>query len=185
MTPQFSVLCGTLHFAHFGRASFSLGQAMAIWSLPLQSWHPPKAVEEDDDAESCEFPLKKLMRVLFNAVTCFSTLLFNVSSSCSSRRGSYGVSPSSPRTLSTLVATPTNSSMSASTLTTHNFRISGLSLARNHLLCSTSCIWPFRNNLSSRSKYFCTLSLGSCLMASIFIWMSSASMFPYFWIINV
>ncbi len=154
MIPQFPVLCGILHFAHFGRASFSLGQAVAIWSPPLQSWHAPKIVEEDDDAGSCEFPLKKLMSVLFNAATCFSTLLSNVSSSCSSRRDSYGVSPSSPRTFSTYVAAPTNSSISANVLTTQSFRISGFSLARNLLFCSTSCILPFRNNLSRRSKYF-------------------------------
>ncbi len=154
MIPQFSILCGILHFAHFGRASFSLGQAVAIWSPPLQSWHPPKVVEKDDDAGSCEFPLKKFMSVLFNAVTCFSTLLFDVSSFCSFRRGSYGVLPSSPRTLSTSVGAPTNSLISANVLTTHNFQISSLSLAKNLLLCSASCIWPFRNNLSSRSKYF-------------------------------
>ncbi len=143
MIPQFSVLCGILHFAHFGHASFSLGQAVAIWSPPLQSWQPPKTVEEDDDVVSREFLLKKLISVLFNAVTCFSILLSDASSSCSSRKGSYGVSPSSPRTLSTFVAAPTNSSMSTNVLTTHSFQISGLSLARNLFLCSTSKILPF------------------------------------------
>ncbi len=97
MSPQFSVLCGILHFAHLGHASFSLGQAVAIWSPLLQSWHPPKTMKEDDDAGSCKFPLKKLMSVSFNVATCFSTLLPDVSSSCSSGRDSYGVSPSSPR----------------------------------------------------------------------------------------
>ncbi len=35
-TPQFSVLCGIPHLAHFGRGSFSLGHDVAIWSLPIQ-----------------------------------------------------------------------------------------------------------------------------------------------------
>jgi hypothetical protein len=39
--------------------------------------------------------------------------------------------------------------------------------------------------LSSRSKYFWTCSLGSCLMASSFTRMSSASTFPYFYIMSV
>jgi len=125
------------------------------------------------------------MIVLFNATTCFSMLLSDVSSSCSSGRDSYGVSPSSPRTLSTSVAAPTNFSISANVLTTQSFRISGLNLARNVLFCFTSYILPFRNNLSKRSKYFWTLSLGSCLMVSIFIRISSASMFPYFCTISV
>jgi hypothetical protein len=33
--------------------------------------------------------------------------------------------------------------MSANVLTTHNFQISGLNLARNLLLCSASCSRPF------------------------------------------
>jgi hypothetical protein len=33
--------------------------------------------------------------------------------------------------------------MSANVLTTHNFQISGLNLARNLLFCSASCIRPF------------------------------------------
>jgi hypothetical protein len=35
-TPQFSVLCGIPHLAHFGRGSFRLGHDVAIWSFPIQ-----------------------------------------------------------------------------------------------------------------------------------------------------
>jgi hypothetical protein len=70
-------------------------------------------------------------------------------------------------------------------LTTHNFRISGLNLAKNLLLCLTSYILPLWNNLLRCSKCFWTLSLGSCLMASSFILMSSASTSPYFYTIRV
>ncbi len=129
--------------AHFGRASFNLGQVVAKWSPPLQIWHPPNVMEEDDASGLCTVPLKKLIRVLFSAVTCFSIMVSEDSSFCSSLRGSYEVSPSSPKTLSTSVAAPTNSSMSANVLTTHNFQISGLNLARNLLFCSASCIRPF------------------------------------------
>ncbi len=127
--------------AHFGHASFSLGQVVAIWSPPLQIWHPPNRVENDDASGFGTAPLKKLMRVLFRTVTCFSMMVWEDSSSYF--RGSYGVSPSSPKTLSIFVAAPTNSSMSANVLTTHNFRISGLNLARNLLFCSVSCSRPF------------------------------------------
>jgi hypothetical protein len=44
---------------------------------------------------------------------------------------------------------------------------------------------PLWNNLSRRSKYFWTFSLGFCLMASNFILMASTSTFPYFCIIRV
>jgi hypothetical protein len=103
---------------------------VAIWSFPLQIWHPPKpapnddnddAEDDDDDDASGEFLLKKLMRVLFSAATCFSTLLSDAFSSYSSRRGSYGVSPSSARTPSTSTAAPTNSLISAKVRTIHNF----------------------------------------------------------------
>jgi hypothetical protein len=63
-------------------------------------------------------------------------------SSCFSFKGSYGVFPSSPNILSNYVATPTNSSISINVLTTHNFRISSLNLAKNLLLCLTSYILP-------------------------------------------
>ncbi|CAK9266638.1 unnamed protein product [Sphagnum jensenii] len=69
-------------------------------------------------------------------------IVSSIPSSCSSLRGSNGVSPSSPNTLSTSTAAATNSSMSANVLTTHNLRISSRSLARNLLRCSASCTSP-------------------------------------------
>jgi len=168
LIPQFSVLCGILHLAHFGRASFSLGHVVAMWSPPLQSWHPPDIVEEDDAIKFSTLLLKKFTSVLFKVVTCFSIIVSSTPSSCSSFKGSKGVSPNSPSTLSSSVAAATSSSTSANVLTTHNFRISGLNLAKNLLLCSASGIFPFWNNLSRRSKYFWTLFLGFYLMASSF-----------------
>ncbi len=56
--------------------------------LPLQIWHPPNTVEEDDASGSCIVPLKKLLNVLFNAVTCFSIMVSEAPSFCSSFRGS-------------------------------------------------------------------------------------------------
>ncbi len=154
LIPQFSLLCDILHLAHFGRASFSLGHAVAMRSPPLHSWHPLDIVEEDDAMEFGTSLLKKFTSVLFKAVTCFSIIVSSIPSSCSSFKGSNGVSPNSPSTLSSSVAAPTSSSTSANVLTTHNFRISGLNLPKNRLLCSASGILPFWNNLSNHSKYF-------------------------------
>jgi len=183
--PQFSILWDIPHLAHFSRGSFNLGHTVAIWSPPLQIWHPPNMVGEDDVTGFGTFPFKKLMSVLFKAVTCFSIIVSATPSSCSSFSGSNGVFPSSPSTLSSSVAALTSSSISANVLTTHNFRIFGLNLAKNLLFCSASCIFPFWNSLSRRPKYFWTLSLGFGLMASSFILMSSASTFPYFCMIRV
>ncbi len=75
--------------------------------------------------------------------------------------------------------------MSINVFITHNFRISSLNLAKNLLFYSTSCILPLWNSLSRCLKYFWTLSLGSCLMASSFILMSLASTSPYFCVIRI
>jgi len=112
-------------------------------------------------------------------------MVSEASSSCSSFKGSYGVFPSSPNTLSSFVAAPTNFSISINVLTTHNVWILGLNLAKNLHLCSASCILPLGNSLLRHSKYFWTLSLGSYLMASSFILMSSTSTSPYFCTIRV
>jgi len=172
------------HLAHFDRGSFNLGQVVAKWSPPLQIWHPPNIVEEDGAFGLCIFPMKKLIRVLFKAMTCFSIMVFETFFSCSSFEGSYGVSPSSPNILSSFVVTPINFSIFVKVFTTHNFQISGLNLAINLLLWSTSCNLLLWNNLSRRSKYLWTLSLGFCLMASSFIMMSSTSISPYFFTIR-
>jgi hypothetical protein len=62
------------HLAHFGRASFNLGQVIAKWSPPLQIWHPPNTME-DDASGLCTIPLKKLINVLFKVVTYFSIIV--------------------------------------------------------------------------------------------------------------
>jgi hypothetical protein len=123
--------------AHFGH-----GQVVAKWSPPLQIWHPPNTIEEDDASGLCTIPLKKLINVLFKTVTCFSILVFEAPSSCSSFRGSYGVFPSLPKTHPSSIATPINSSISLNVLTTHNFRILSLNLAKNLFICLTSYIMP-------------------------------------------
>jgi hypothetical protein len=63
------------HLAHFGRGSFNLGHIVAIWSPPLQIWHPPNMVEEDDAIGLGTFLLKKLTSALFKAAICFSIIL--------------------------------------------------------------------------------------------------------------
>ncbi len=141
------------HLAHFGRGSFSLGHVVAIWSLPLQIWHSLSRVEEDDGTEFGTLPLKKLISVLFKAATWCSIDISTTPSSCSSLRGSNGISPSSPSIWSSSVAAPTSSSISAKFLTTHNFQISALSLAKNLRLCLASGILPLWNSLFKRSKY--------------------------------
>jgi hypothetical protein len=74
--------------AHFGRGSFNLGQVVAKWFPPLQIWHPSNIVEEDDAFGLCTIPLKKLISVLFNVVTCFSIMVYEAPSYCSSFKGS-------------------------------------------------------------------------------------------------
>ncbi len=129
------------HLAQFHHGSFNLEHVVAKWSLPLQIWHPPNIVEEYGAFGLCTFLLKQLINVLFKAMTCFSTMVCETPS-CSSFKGSYGVSQSSPNTLSSFVAGLTNSSISIKVFTTHNFQISGLNLTRILLLCSTSRILP-------------------------------------------
>jgi hypothetical protein len=48
------------HLAHFGHGSFNLGQVVTKWSLPLQIWHPPNIVEEDDAFGFVHNPLKEI-----------------------------------------------------------------------------------------------------------------------------
>ncbi len=129
------------HLAHFGYASFNLKHVVAKWSPLLQIWHSPNTVE-DDAFRLCTIPLKKLINVLFKTMTYFLIIVFEAPSSCSSLRGSYGVFPSSPNTLSSFVVTPTNFSISINVLTTHSFRIFGLNLAKNLLLYSMFYILP-------------------------------------------
>lgn len=129
------------HLAHFGCASFNLGHVVAKWSPPLQIWHPPNTVE-DDAFGLCTIPLKNLINVLFKAMTYFSIIIFEAPSSCSSLKGSYGVSLSSPNILSSSVAARINFSISTNVLTTHNFQIFGLNLAKNLFFRSMSCILP-------------------------------------------
>ncbi len=157
---------------------------MAIWSFLLQIWHSLCRVEEDNGIEFGTPPLKKLIKVSFKAATWCPMDASAAPSSSSSLRGSSGVSPSSPSTRSSSEAAPTSSSISAKVRTTHNFRISDRSLTRNLLHCSASVILPLWNSLSKCSKYFWTLSLGSCFMASSLARMSSSSTFPYFCKIN-
>jgi hypothetical protein len=114
-------------------------------------------------------------------------MVSKVPSSCSSFRGSKGVFPSSPNNLSNFVAASTNYSISITILTTHNFQIYGLNLAKNLFFYLAFCILPLWNSLWKHSKYFWTLSLGFCLMASSFILMSLTSTSPYFctiWVLN-
>ncbi len=130
------------HLAHFGCGSFNLRHAVARWSPPLQIWHPPNVLKEDDASRLGTLPLKKLISVLFKAVIRFSIIVSETPSSCSSFNGSYGVFPSFSNSLSSSAATLTNSSMSVKVLTMHNFQISGLNFTRNLNLCFTSCILP-------------------------------------------
>jgi hypothetical protein len=94
---------------------------VAKWSLPLQIWHPPNIMEEDGAFELGTFPLKKLISVLFKAMTYFSIMVFETTSFYSSFRSSYGVSPGSPNIFSSFVATPTNFSIFVKVITMHNF----------------------------------------------------------------
>jgi len=55
---------------------------------PLQIWHPPNTLVEDDASELCIIPLKKLINVLFNVVTCLSIIVSEAPSSYSSFKGS-------------------------------------------------------------------------------------------------
>jgi hypothetical protein len=114
---------------------------VAKWSLLLHIWHPPNTMEKDDASRLCTVPLNKLISVLFNAVTCFSIMVSEVPSFCSSFRGSKGVFPSSPNNLSNFVAASTNYSIFITILTTHNFRIYGLNLAKN-LFFLLSVLYP-------------------------------------------
>ncbi len=107
--------------AHFGLGSFNFGQVVAKWFLLLHIWHPPNTMEEDDASRLCTVPLNKLISVLFNAVACFSIMVFEVPSSCSSFRGSKGVFPSSLNNLSNFVVASINYSISITILTTHKF----------------------------------------------------------------
>ncbi len=66
------------HLAHFSRGSINLGQTVARWSPPLQIWHPPNMVEEDDASGLGTFPLKKLISVLFKVATCFPSLFLKL-----------------------------------------------------------------------------------------------------------
>ncbi len=126
------------HLAHFGHGSFNLGHIVVRWFPPLQIWHPPNMVEKDDASGLGTLPFKKLISVLFKAITCFSIIVFETPSF----NGSYGVSPSSPSTLSNFATTLTNFSMLVKVLITYNFQISGLNLAINLRFYSTSCILP-------------------------------------------
>ncbi len=130
------------HLAHFGCGSFNLEHIVVKWFPPLQIWHPPNMVEKDDASGLGTLPLKKLISVLFEAITRFSIIVFETPFSCSSFNGSYGVSPSSSNIFSNFTATLTNSSMLVKVFITHNFQISGLNLAINLCLYSTSCILP-------------------------------------------
>jgi len=46
--------------ANFGRGSFNLGQVVAKWSPPLQIWHLPNTVEEDDVSGIVYNPLEEI-----------------------------------------------------------------------------------------------------------------------------
>jgi hypothetical protein len=107
--------------AHFGRGSFNFKQVVVKWFPLLQIWHLLNIVEEDGASGLGTFPLKKLMNVLFKVVTYFSIMVSETPSSCSYFKGSYGVFPSFPNTLSNYVAAPTNSSIFVKVLTMHNF----------------------------------------------------------------
>jgi hypothetical protein len=81
---------------------------MVKWSPPLQIWHPPIMVEEDDATRLGTLPLKKLISVLFKDITWLSIIVSETPSFYSSFNGSYGVSPSFPNILSSSIATLTN-----------------------------------------------------------------------------
>jgi hypothetical protein len=83
------------HLAHFGCGSFNLRYGVARCSLPLQIWHPPNMMEEDDASGLGTLPLKNLIKVLFKVVTYFSIIVFEIPSFCSSFNGSYDVFPNS------------------------------------------------------------------------------------------
>jgi len=72
------------HLAHFRHGSFNLRHVVAKWSPLLHIWHPPNTEEEDDASGLCTFLLKKLISVLFKAMTCFSIMVFEAPSSYSS-----------------------------------------------------------------------------------------------------
>jgi hypothetical protein len=71
-----------------------------LWLYGRLLWHLLDIMEEDDATEFDTFLLKKLTSVLFKAVTCFSINVSLTPSSCSSFKGLNGVSPISPKTLS-------------------------------------------------------------------------------------
>ncbi len=98
------------HLAHFGHGSFNFEHVVAKWSPPLHIWHPLNTTKKGDASGLCTFPLKKLRNVLFKVVTCFSIMVSEAPSSCSSFRSSYGVSLSSSNTPSSYVVAPTNKS---------------------------------------------------------------------------
>lgn len=93
--------------------------------------------------------------------------------SYSSLRGSNNISPSSPYTLSTSLATTSISSTLTYILTIHKFMILSHKCTRKHLLCSSSFIFLFLNSLSNLSKYSWTLCRSSYVTKSIFILNSS------------
>ncbi len=69
LIPQFSVLCGMPHLAHFGRGSICFGHDVATWSLPLQTQHSLNWLGEKGGIEFGTPPLKKLINVLFKLAT--------------------------------------------------------------------------------------------------------------------
>jgi len=126
-----------------------------------------------------ENPLKKIMNDSFKAYTYFSNLVsIVIPSSYSFLRGSNNISPSSPYTLSTSLATISISSTLTYILTIHKFMILSRKCTRKHLLYSSSFIFFFFNSLSNLSKYSWTLCRNSCLTKSIIILNSLRSTSP-------
>jgi hypothetical protein len=108
---------------HVTLGSFNLGHAVVKWSPPLQIWHPLIMVEEDDASRLGTLPLKKLISVLFKALTCFSIIVFETPYFYSSLNASYGVSPNSPNTFSSSTTTLTKFLMLIIFFIMHNFQI--------------------------------------------------------------
>ncbi len=107
LTPHSFVLCERLHLAHLSFKSPMLGHIVGVWSIDLQIWHTFELLAQDEIAPTLdEAPLKKLMKDSLRAETCFyNTTSPIIPSSCSSLRGSNGISPNSPKTFSTSLAT--------------------------------------------------------------------------------
>jgi hypothetical protein len=113
LTPHSSILCGRLHLAHLSFKCPMWGYVVGVWSINLQIWHTLELLTQDEIIPTLdEAPLKKIMKDWLRAKTCFySTTSLIIPSSYSSLKGSNGISPSSPKTLSTSFATPNISSM--------------------------------------------------------------------------